>query len=316
MKKIITLYCLGISLLSCAQKEIKLEDVMNQEFIENTKDIYTTVKIYDYNPSYTLHMEQAAGFSFEILVNGIPAYIHFEKGSISGSKPINDYLFTSGKQDLQVRMYPKVDDDYNMDKTIDMEQITLELSINYGEYGKEKVAQFKEPFRFSLPKTTGKLPYYEVNLTFDATIPYGNDVVGWGKSVDLSKENQEQLRQEVEAFYKNLILNYEKKDVNQLAKTYYKRQKSIMQSYYLAEPKYYEEVISGWLDDVNETAPFIFNDYIMRLYANGKIVALVKTDKYYLNMSTLMREDEEEKYSMYPLYLHRPTPGAPLEVLR
>ena len=39
-------------------------------------------------------------------------------------------------------------------------------------------------------------------------------------------------------------------------------------------------------------------------------------DKYYLNFSALMREDSNGDYTQYFMYLHRPSPGAPLEVIR
>lgn len=39
-------------------------------------------------------------------------------------------------------------------------------------------------------------------------------------------------------------------------------------------------------------------------------------DKYYLNYSALMREGKDGKAVQYYMFLHRPKPGAPLEVIR
>jgi len=76
-------------------------------------------------------------------------------------------------------------------------------------------------------------------------------------------------------------------------------------------------VVDEWIKDVNDARPFIFDQYIPRFYGDGKMVALVKTDKYYINYSSLMREDPESgKAVEYGLILYRPKPGAPLEVIR
>lgn len=87
-------------------------------------------KKYDYNPIYTLHVEKAANFTFEALVNDLPVFEEYTPSIISGSKPINEALIKTGKQKLTIRMTPIVDNNYNMVKDIDMENVVLKLSIN------------------------------------------------------------------------------------------------------------------------------------------------------------------------------------------
>ncbi|OXA94094.1 hypothetical protein [Flavobacterium hercynium] len=317
MKKLLTTLLLSYSLMVCAQKkQINKEDIMNEESIKKVTNIYNQVKRYKYNPSYTLHIEKAANFTFEVLVNDYPMFIEYNPHVMSGSKPINHAILKPGKQKLTIRMTPPVDKEYNMGHEIDMENITLKLSINYGEYVLQKVSEFKEALRYELPQQKGKLPYYEVNLEFDAIAPYQNDIEGWQNGVDLTKEDKDKLLKEVEDFYKELIKYYDAKDVNALASKYYKRQFEIAQSHY--QTKIYDSqiVVDAWMKNVNDTKPFIFNQYVMRFFGNGKMVALVKTDKYYINYSSLMREDAKGNYTYYGLMLHRPKPGAPLEVIR
>jgi len=316
MKTVYTLLFCFAFLFSCAQKQINKEDIMNEENVKKVTNIYNQVKTYNYNPTYTLHIEKAANFTFEALVNDYPIFIQYTPKNISGSKPINHAILKSGKQKLTIRMTPPVDKNYNMNHEIDMEDIVLKVSINCGEYGREKVAQFSEPLRYELPKQKGKLPYYEVNLEFDAIAPYQDDIEGWQNGVNLTKEDKDKLLKEVETFYKNMILHYENQDVDGLASKYYKRQFEIAQTYYQTKVYDSEVIVDAWLNDVNEVTPFIFNQYIMRFFGNGKMVALVKTDKYYINYSSLMREDAKGNYTYYGLMLHRPKPGAPLEVIR
>ncbi|PAM93915.1 hypothetical protein B4N84_16735 [Flavobacterium sp. IR1] len=179
MKTIYTLLFCFAFLFSCAQKQINKEDIMNEENVKKVTNIYNQVKTYKYNPSYTLHIEKAANFTFEALVNDFPVFEEYNPHVMSGSKPINEAILKPGIQKLTIRMTPPVDKEYNMGHEIDMENIALKLSINYGEYVLQKVSEFKEALRYELPKKKGKLAYYEVNLEFDAIAPYQDDIEGW-----------------------------------------------------------------------------------------------------------------------------------------
>ncbi|MDW8850053.1 hypothetical protein SD960_08120 [Flavobacterium sp. MMLR14_040] len=317
MKKIMVLLLINYSIGGCAQKEIKKEDIINKENVKKVANIYKEVKKYDYKPSYTLHIEKVSNFTFEALVNDEQLIKNYNSKNFTGSMPINEALLHSGKQKLTIRMTPLKDDDFIMAKEIDMENIALKLSINYGDYGKEKVKDFKEALRYELPKQKGKLPYYEVHLEFDAPIvPYENDVEGWKNGVDLTKEDKDKLLKEVEDFYKEMIGYYDAKDVNAIAGKYYKRQLELDKVGYRNQPEDSQMLIDGWVKHVNDIKPFVFEDYAMRFYGNGKMVALVRTDKYYFNFSNLIREDAEGNFQTYAMYLYRPKAGAPLEVIR
>ena len=317
MKRITTLVCFSLSLMSCAQKEIKKENIMNEENIQKVASIYKEVKTYDYNPQYKLHIGTAANFSYELLINDFPVQINYVSGIVTGSIPINKSILKKGKQKLTVRMTPPVDKQFNMGTIIDFSIAELKLSIEYGDHTVEKYKDFKEVLSYKMPRMNEKLPYYEINLEFDApAVPYENDVQGWSNSVDLSKEDKDKLMKEVEDFYKNMISFYENKDVNALAGKYYNSQKEIANSHYLNKKSDSQIVVDEWIKDVNESAPFIFNEYVLRFFGNGKIVQLAKTDKYYFNFSTLMREEKDGNYTEYIMFLHRPKPGAPLEVIR
>ncbi len=308
---------MSLSFTSCAQ-EVKKENIMKEENVQKVANIYKEVKTYNYNPQYKLHIAKAANFSYELLINDFPVQINYNPGILTGSVPINKSILKKGKQKLTIKMTPPVDDEYNMGNEIDLSVAELKLSIEYGDQTVEKYKEFKKVLSYEMPRNNNKLPYYELNLEFDAPeVPYENDIKGWQNSVDLSKENKEALQKEVETFYKGMIALYESKDVNGLAGKYYKSQKEIAISHYLNKQIDSQIVIDEWIKDVNDSRPFIFYGYMMKFYANGKVVRLVKTDKYYFNYSALMREDPKtEKAVEYKMYLHRPKPGAPLEVIR
>ncbi|KFF10097.1 hypothetical protein B0A62_20030 [Flavobacterium hydatis] len=314
MKKIITLFCLSISLLSCAQKEVKKENIMSKENIQKIATIYKEVKLYDYNPSYTLHINKAGGFSYEFLINDYPVDKKYESGTRTGSFPINPALLKSGMQKVTIRMTPPVDKNFDMGKLIDPDYSELEFRITKGDYKRDKAAQHVEVFKYTMSKLKEALPYYEINLEFEAKLPY--QLKGWENSVDLSKEDSKDLKLEVEKFYKEMIKTYEGKDINTLAGNYYNRTLELQQAGFENKPDDTQIIIDEWIKDLNDTRPFIFDQYKMKFYGNGKMVALVKTDKYYLNFSSLMREDANGNYTCYGLILHRPRAGGSLEVIR
>jgi hypothetical protein len=318
MKKITTLFCLSLSLMSCAQKEIKKEEIMNEENVKKVATIYKEVKTYDYNPQYKLHIGTAANFSLELLINDFPIYKNYRSGIVTGSVPINEAILKKGKQKLTVRMTPPVDKQFNMGTIIDFSIAELKLSIEYGDHTVEKYKDFKEVLSYKMPIKNEKLPYYEINLEFDApAVPYENDVQGWTNSVDLSKEDKDKLLKEVETFYKDMISLYETKDVNTLAGKYYKRQKEIAQAHYQTKPFDSQIVIDEWIKDVNQEQKFDFKNNQMRFFGNGKIVALLKTDKVFFNYPALFSRNEKvHDIFYYYLFLHRPKPGVSLEVIR
>lgn len=319
IRYILVLLCLGTAVSSCGQKTVTKEEIIHLENVQKVANIYKDVKEYDYDPQYLLNITQAANFSFELLVNDIPVFISYRPGTMTGTIPINKAILKSGKQTLTVRMTPPVKEKFYMDSEIDMSIVDLRMKIEYGDYTKEKTSAFKEVFKYELAKQEGKLPNYEVNLTFEAPIvAYEKDIKGWENSVDLSKENKEELFKEVEAFYREMIDLYGgSRDVNGLAGKFYTRLVDFSKCYKMTEASEFQGHITEWVKDVNDQRPFKFTGYEMRYYGNGKIVKLAKMDdRYYIENSALLREDEKGRAKEYTILLHRPYPGAPLEIIR
>lgn len=204
-----------------------------------------------------------------------------------------------------------------MGTEIDLAIAELKLHINYGDYGKEKAKDFKTALTYEMKYQDLKLPYYEINLEFDVPeLPYENEVEGWSEGVDLTKEDKDKLQIEVEDFYRNIIKLYETKNVNGLAGKYYNRQKELGQIHYQNKPGNYQVLIDTWIKDANDERPFVFKDNLLKFYGNGRVLMLVQADKYYINSTSLMREDADGNYVMFYMALYRPKPGAPLEVIR
>ena len=306
IKKIILVTLTLISLQGCTQT--KTEKEMNKEKLLN---LYKEIKIYDYNPRYWIDFE-ARNCSYEILLNEVPLHSYFKSTKVSGSSiPLNSRILSKGKQKLTLKIYPYID---NTTPEIALTNDSkFSLGITYGEFGKEKVADYKKVTSFTTPVFNDATPYYETIIYFEAEVPYS--LVGWTNSVDLTKENKETLKKEVETIYKEFANYYTNKEVDKLCELYYDCEKEIAQSLFFNKKSDSEELVQGIENDVNEDRTFKIENYELKICGDGRIVGLIRVDFPYRGKSALFSR-KEKKYSYYSLLLHRPKPGAPLEVIR
>lgn len=334
MRKVILLLIVGVVFSGCVQKTIKKgdiikeegiqqvttiykEDVIKKENVDKVANIYKGVKTYKDNSMCCLTI-LAVNFSFELLVNDCPILSNYAPGVVTRTITMDNAILKSGVQTITLRMTPPIKEGFNMDSVLDFSTIDLDIMLDYGDSDNLKSCDYKVVSNYPLPKE-GKLPYYEVNLTFNAPIvAYENDIIGWENSVDLSKENREDLLKEVEAFYREMIDLYSvSRDVNGLASKYYNKLLDLSKCYNMKEKSDFERYIDEWVGDVNDQSAFAFSGYEMKFYGNGRLVKLVKVkDKRYLHANALMRVDSEGIYVDYDIILHRPKTGAPLEIIR
>ena len=154
------------------------------------------------------------------------------------------------------------------------------------------------------------MPVVEKSEFVDIDIPY--KVTGWSGSVDLSKENQTVLKNEVLLKYSELREIINKGEIKEFLNQNKARDREVYEGFYndkevIAEDKQYlEERISKSKNNMVQ-----INDYHVKMYGNGKVIALEKND----GKSALYADDSENLY-YYVILLHRPKPGTPLEVIR
>lgn len=126
---------------------------------------------------------------------------------------------------------------------------------------------------------------------------------------DTNPQNQ------VQTIYKKVAGYYTNKQVDKLFELYYDCKKEIAQSRYLNQESDSQELVSSIENDLNKDQVFTLENYELKFYANGKIVALVRTDIPYKGKSALFSY-KDKKYSYYSLLLHRPSANSALQVIR
>lgn len=175
--------------ISCAQKEIKKEDVMNQDNIKKA--------IVFFNINYL-------SCSTEILINDIPIYKNLngkDKAGESFSFQINEYLLKSGKQELTIRIYPASNEKDILNSSISNSS-NLKVNIIYGDPKIQKIKDYQTAINYETNNSTidPHTPFIEIKKEFYIqSLPY--ELKGWSESVSLVKEDKNKLESEVVQFY-------------------------------------------------------------------------------------------------------------------
>lgn len=159
-------------------------------------------------------------------------------------------------------------------------------------------------------KDQKEMPVVKKAEFVDIDVPF--KVTGWSGSVDLSKENQTVLKNEVLLKYSELREISNKGEIKEFLNQNKARDREVYESFYndkevIAEDKQYLE------DRISKSKNHMvqINDYHVKMYGNGKVIALEKND----GKSALYADNSENLY-YYVILLHRPKPGTPLEVIR
>lgn len=305
MKKIIVLMTMTVlmSNSSCSQNQKK--ETMQEK--NNLSELYTKVKSYKEQPEYWIFIH-SNNCSYTATINDMPIYTDFNEGDMKSlSFPLNPLLPNTGAYVLKLALLPKQDENFNLDSKIEKDS-KIQVKITRSADKQEKII---------LDQTVSihedGLPYIEKTFNFNIDVPYS--LVGWSKSVDLKDEDGEKLKKEVVAFYQKMMNLYEKKQTAEISNLYYARQLENAQALYSSKKEDSDKLVAKLNQDVNHVQEFKLEDYKLQLYGDGKVVGLIRTDGEFLGKSAFLGLTDEDFY-IYSLLLHRPKPGASLEVIR
>lgn len=266
---------------------------------------------------------------YEILVNDIPVYRHFEDGGVADPVCLNPYINHSGKQSFTYRLYPQTTgtNEDGLKKLTAQTRLKIKL---YGRKESDRINAYKnKKLLFDHTSATtadgqtfiaaGK-DFYEYTITFDAEVPY--KLVGTDDSQDLSKLDQKSLLTKTETAYQYYWKLIKDKNMDDYFRLGFKSDVSEILSSYVSKED---------LEAVEDADKFHFlipefklepmKGYRMRLYGNGKIVCLEQTseDPKLKNRSPVWGEGQlssgEISSKFYKLYLHMPKGKDTFEIL-
>jgi hypothetical protein len=298
---------------SCAQTSKKQED-MSTEYRDKIKNIYKSVKKYDYNPIYQLKVNTNL-CTYEIYINDILVDFSFTTGRTAGEQNIDipEYILKSGIQSIRYIIYPKAIKNGVLEKIVNPDA-ALTIRIVHGEYYKTKFKDFIEDYHSISLKIDKDLPFIELEGKFTATVPY--TLEGWSKGVDLSKEDPEKLEAEVKGRMNEIADLYRNKDIEGLAREQYNRSKEINQAFYFTTKENSAEWESELQEALNESKSIELLNGKMKIMGDGKLVTVLVTDGSFRNESIIRSRVDGGYSDFYPQYFYRPSPGAKLEIIR
>ena len=314
---------------SCNSQE-KIENKMTTD--ERLSKISEKIKKYDSEPLYQIKVKTQN--CYQILVNDFPVYTYFDKMSGKIGLNINSAILKSGIQTLQIKIYPS----YNS-QNIQNEYLTnkdfFSLEIEQTSWNKnghlekpETILKYELPMYkmdsddepdYSQPIDYSQQNQLTKNFTFQAKVPY--ELKGWSESEDLSKMDQEVLREKVLKFCENLINNYKDENFDYVKTKYLKADIEWYQSEYLKP-----DVIKKYQNAMNANKGKFKNTFIplskykLPIHGNNKIISIERSDIENKGKSIFLYEktDNEgnKKIIALDLYLHIPKGSKELEIIR
>jgi len=284
------LFLLMITSYSCSNKS-------------NDKEMTIQRKNTTAKSIYELFID-ARGCYFEILINDVPVYFHYEVGATALRLPINGFISKSGEQKISLKMLSVADG-----KPFPQ---GAEVSLTIDEYPKGEARERKTVLSYKTkPFDEKNIGVFADEKIFASNVPY--QLTDWRQGIDLTKENPDILRKEIEKKYIEYTEAFKNADLSKYKHLTKLRQENIFTSmYYTDEQKKQAEksYVSGI--ENNKIKLYPLENYKLVFYGNGKLVGLQKIKEapgLYID-----NEDEKEAFMEYILF-YRKTSNSPLEII-
>lgn len=321
--KIIVLILIHISTYGCSQNlKNKLKEMTIMEYSEQTRDsLVNQLRRYDFEPNYQIAIDTKN--SYEILVNDY--LINCDYGSFKQWHEffINWGILKSGKQRLQIRLYPEFirgevskslkDEDY------------LKLTVSYFTWSNDNsgIDKKNEILSYELPKEDmygNPISYSQkkeliINLEFEANVPY--ELKGWIDGMVFNKKDSLILKEKLVNIYNGYIYYYKNKMFDKI------RNFSLYRSYEIAQSVYSDRgnFQKGYEDLKDEDLNFLpLENYDIYFYGDGKMITLRRVDNRFLGDSPCIRTYTDDKgvkrFQFFDIFFYQPKGSDKLVLIR
>lgn len=255
------------------------------------------------NLIYELFID-ARGCYYEILVNDVPVYFHYNVGATAFRLPINSFIVNSGEQKISLKMISIVAGKSFPQGT--------EISLVIDTYPNGEPRERENVITYKTKTFKEKnLGIFAEEIVFSASVPY--ELTDWKHGADLSNEDKNILRRELEKKYVEYTDTFKKADLSNYKELTKLRQGDIFKAmYYTIEQKSLAEnsYFNGIHHDKIKFHPL--ENYRLVFYGNGRLIGLQK------NLEApgifIDNEDESEAFMEYILFYKR-SKSSPLEIV-
>ncbi|WP_228409803.1 hypothetical protein [Chryseobacterium sp. T16E-39] len=293
---------------------------------------YLSTKVHKYNnePLYQLDIQSV--FSFKVMVNGVPVYSNFDKIPGMARVNINSSILKSGKQNIQVELYPGYDSNGAQKHFLENgENFILKVEkTGWNKDGSLKTPEEVLEFKNSDSNVDySKLAEYKTSVSFDASVPY--TMKGWEDGEDLSKLNQKDLELKVVSFYKKAVAAFKEKDYDYLNTIFLNADSEWYQSEYFPKDMITKfqstkgrkgKSVSTTRANSDQYSQNVYpiENYVMKFYADNKIVRLEPKDGFSRGESLLGYDDTDKngmnRKTFIDMLLYIPKGTDSLQIIR
>lgn len=221
-------------------------------------------------PFYEVEIK-TTGCTIELSVNDCYSFSNNQPGGLGVDWPINEFILESGIQYIKFKVLP-----FDTKPIIKLANIQLniyEREVNGDIIPRVLVHSYNSESIFS----DKELYYYENEFAFTATVPYKMN--GWKTSVNLRKESDEYLFQELFKWNKKLFQIFKTMDSKEYLNITQERYQDIVISNYFTEQEKHQTIQSVFAGVSSEINFMPANYYKLCFYGDGKLVGL-KSLKY------------------------------------
>lgn len=257
------------------------------------------------NPIYKIEIK-AIFCNIELWLNDILIFCHYEEnGSLWVDWPINHFLLQTGVQNFEVRLYP-----YN-GETFFSERTELEVGVHCTDNSDDEHRVEVLDLKSVDLKSPEELPIFIYRKSFVSNIPF--KLEGWSESLDLSKENEEELIAE--------LFNWKKVILNVLVTSNLEKYNAIFKT---KESEFDQANYTNYIENDHNVFHSKFKllvdipdeSYHIEFYADNRIVSLKLPEKL-PGFTFEPKEINEESLGLSQIvYFHRRKKGAKLEIIR
>lgn len=253
-----------IFFISCNGQENK-ENIMQTNATKQKKE-----------PIYS--MEIRTDYGYEILVNGFPIA---RNSYITGlyTVPLNYYLYSSGKQDIEIRIYPKINGNTEQEEKLGNGYFNLQ--IDQREWTAKKVlSEPKIIFSYDFPseENTSKKIFVH-KMFFNADIPY--KLTDWQSGKTFKEEDSALLMPKVLKYYEKLKYSFEHQEGEKYMQLISPGFFNGFQANY-QNSEQYKEYYDHNKNFINEKERKLepLENYKLQISGNGKLLSLRRIDGF------------------------------------
>ncbi|KFF24940.1 hypothetical protein [Chryseobacterium vrystaatense] len=326
MRKIIFTVLLTASLSSKSQ----VQSVKTLTTNERIEFLSGKVQKFDKEPLYELDIQSL--LSFRVMINGVPVYSNFDVAGGVARLNINSFILKSGKQNIEVELYPGYDHKGIQKNNLENgDKFILKVEkTGWDKKGSSETQQDILEFRNNDKNIDySKLTEYKTNLIFDASVPYHSK--GWEDGEDLSALNQKDLELKVAGFYKNMVSALKEKDYDYLNTVFLNADSEWYQAEYFSKETIAKlqstngrkgKSVSSAASTPGKYSRTVYpvENYIMKLYADNRVVRLEPKEGFSRGESLLGYEDVDKngmhRKTFIDMLLYIPKGTQNLQIIR